>query len=42
MNRNLVGYNVSIFKQELSFFNREDIFEINQSEARIACGGHIC
>jgi hypothetical protein len=25
---------ISIFKQELSFFNREDILEINQSETR--------
>jgi hypothetical protein len=33
---------ISIFKQELSFFNREDILEINQSETRIACGGHVC
>ena len=23
-------------------FNREDILEINQSETRIACGGHVC
>jgi hypothetical protein len=21
---------------------REDILEINQSETRIACGGHVC
>ena len=33
---------ISIFKQELSFINREDILEINQSETRIACGGHVC
>jgi hypothetical protein len=33
---------ISTFKQELSFFNREDILEINQSETRIACGGHVC
>jgi hypothetical protein len=31
-----------LFKQELSFFNREDILEINQSEKIIACGGHVC
>jgi hypothetical protein len=23
-------------------FNREDILEINQSETRMACGGHVC
>jgi hypothetical protein len=23
-------------------FNREDILELNQSETRIACGGHVC
>jgi hypothetical protein len=23
-------------------FDREDILEINQSETRIACGGHVC
>jgi hypothetical protein len=23
-------------------FNREDFLEINQSETRIACGGHVC
>ena len=34
--------NTYIFKQELSFFNREDILEINQTETRIACGGHVC
>jgi hypothetical protein len=34
--------NTDIYKQELSFFNREDILEINQSETRIACGGHVC
>jgi hypothetical protein len=27
---------------KLSFFNREDILEINQTETRIACGGHVC
>jgi hypothetical protein len=32
---------ISIFKQELSFF-QQDILEINQSETRIACGGHVC
>jgi hypothetical protein len=23
-------------------FSREDFLEINQSETRIACGGHVC
>ena len=32
---------IFIFKQELSFFNREDILEINQSEKSIACGSHV-
>ena len=27
-----------IFKQELT----EDILEINQSQTRISCGGHVC
>jgi hypothetical protein len=26
----------------LSGFRGEDILEINQSETRIACGGHVC
>jgi hypothetical protein len=25
-----------------SSFRREDILEINQSDTRIACGGHVC
>jgi hypothetical protein len=25
-----------------SGFRREDILEINQSETRMACGGHVC
>jgi hypothetical protein len=25
-----------------SGFRREDFLEINQSETRIACGGHVC
>jgi hypothetical protein len=42
-NRGLcIWIQISIFKQELSFFNREDILENNQSETRIACGGHVC
>jgi hypothetical protein len=31
----------SLGKSCLSF-NREDFLEINQSETRIACGGHVC
>jgi hypothetical protein len=34
MNRNLVG--------SISGFRGEDFLEINQSETRIACGGHVC
>jgi hypothetical protein len=26
----------------LSGFREEDFLEINQSETRIACGGHVC
>jgi hypothetical protein len=29
-------------KTYLSFNRGEDILEINQSETRIACGGHVC
>jgi hypothetical protein len=29
-------------KSYLSFNRGEDILEINQSETRIACGGHVC
>ena len=33
----------SIVKSYLSFFNKgDDFLEINQSETRIACGGHVC
>jgi hypothetical protein len=32
---------MSIFKQVIFLFT-EDILEINQSETRIACGGHVC
>jgi hypothetical protein len=35
MNQNLVG-------SYLSFYRGEDFLEINQSETRIACGGHVC
>jgi hypothetical protein len=31
----------SLGKSYLSF-NRGDFLEINQSETRIACGGHVC
>jgi hypothetical protein len=46
MNRNLVGsiYGMSSIKNVhlLSSFKGEDFLEIDQSEARIACGGHVC
>jgi hypothetical protein len=29
-------------KMYLSFNRKEDFLEINQSEKRIACGGHVC
>ena len=29
-------------KSYLSFNRKEDFLEINQSETRIACGGHVC
>jgi hypothetical protein len=29
-------------KSYLSFYRGEDFLEINQSETRIACGGHVC
>jgi hypothetical protein len=48
MNRNLgdngksyLSFN-SIGKTYLSFNRGEDFLEINQSETRIACGGHVC
>jgi hypothetical protein len=32
-----------IYPVELEIKNtREDLLEINQSETRIACGGHVC
>jgi hypothetical protein len=34
----LWGYN----KSYLSFNRGEDFLEINQSETRIVCGGHVC
>jgi hypothetical protein len=46
MNRNLVGsiYERSSIKQFIweSGFRGEDFLEINQSETRMACGGHVC
>jgi hypothetical protein len=43
------GYNGKIYlslnslgKSYLSFNKREDYLEMNQSETRIACGGHVC
>jgi hypothetical protein len=29
-------------KNYLSFNRGEDFLEINQSETKIACGGHVC
>jgi hypothetical protein len=41
-----VGDNPSIYNVEgnnrLSSFRGEECKEINQSETRIACGGHVC
>jgi hypothetical protein len=31
----------SLGKSYLSF-NREDFLEINQSETKMSCGGHVC
>jgi hypothetical protein len=39
--KNYLSFN-SLDKSYLSFNRREDFLEINQSETRIACGGHIC
>jgi hypothetical protein len=33
------SYQVSV---HLASFRGEDFLEINQSETRIACGGHVC
>jgi hypothetical protein len=35
-----VSYQVSVIWQ--SGFRGEDFLEINQSETRIVCGGHVC
>ena len=35
-------YLISKGKSYLSFNTGEDFLEINQSETRIACGGHVC
>jgi hypothetical protein len=32
----------SLGKSYLSFNRGKDFLEINQSETRIACGGHVC
>ena len=32
----------SLGKSYISFNRGEDSLEINQSETRIACGGHVC
>jgi hypothetical protein len=32
----------SLGKSYLSFNRGEELFEMNQSETRIACGGHVC
>jgi hypothetical protein len=47
MNRNLVGSiygksSVTIGFIWQSGFREEDFLEINQSETRIVCGGHVC
>jgi hypothetical protein len=31
-----------LFLKNLSGFRGEDFLEIDQSETRIACGGHVC
>jgi hypothetical protein len=42
MNQNLLGtYPYHQFIWE-SGFRGEDFLEINQSETRMACGGHVC
>jgi hypothetical protein len=41
LNQNLVGRSFSSFGKAVS--EEEDFFlEINQSETRMACGGHVC
>jgi hypothetical protein len=44
MNRNLAGsiYGRSSLKIAQSSFRGKDFLEINQSETRIVCGGHVC
>jgi hypothetical protein len=34
------SYQISVFWE--SGFRGEDFLEINQSETRMACGGHVC
>jgi hypothetical protein len=36
------SYQVSVHMIWLSSFKGEDFLEIDQSETRIACGGHVC
>jgi hypothetical protein len=36
------AYQVSIHLAQRFQIRREDCLEINQSEKRIACGGHVC
>jgi hypothetical protein len=36
------GDNDKLRQVYLSFNRGEDFLEINQSETRIACGGHVC
>jgi hypothetical protein len=41
MNRNFVGSILGWFSIRVAHFV-EDFLEIEQSETRIACGGHVC
>jgi hypothetical protein len=40
MNRNLVGSIWQVLYKDWG--HREDLLEINQSQTRMACGGHVC
>jgi hypothetical protein len=48
MNRNLVGSIYGKFSMRIAhsvlirYLRGEDFLEIDQSETRIACGGHVC
>jgi hypothetical protein len=35
-------FNIGPYEICFSFNRGEDFLEINQSETRIACGGHVC